>query len=132
MDMSNQQQAAPADSLQQPLLSRAKLGELVASVAPGERLEPAVEMALMKMAESFLVEVSQSAAELARHRHSNAIEPRDIHRYLEREYDMGLYGYVDSEERGGSTKVVHPTVGHQTRNAHATRAASSANQPRQT
>jgi transcription initiation factor TFIID subunit 12 len=76
------------------------------------------------MAESFVIEVAQSSATLARHRHSHTIEPKDIQLYLEREYDMGLSGFVEQDEKT-APKAVQPTVGHQTRSAHATRAANS-------
>lgn len=95
------------------------------------------------MAESFVVEVSSHAAELARHRASRVVEPKDIQLYLgmplgfpssradrppvlEREYDLGLPGFVDGEERTALRRMPHPTVGHQTRAAHAARAASTA------
>ena len=38
--------------------------------------------ALVKMAESFVVEVSSHVAELARHRVSRVVEPKDIQLYL--------------------------------------------------
>ena len=45
--------------------------------------------------------------------------------YLEREWDMALPGFVD-EDKVSTARITHPTVGHQTRMAHATRAATAA------
>lgn len=39
----NHPQAASIAAMQQPLMSRAKLQELVSSLAPGERMDPMVE-----------------------------------------------------------------------------------------
>lgn len=38
---------------------------------------------------------------------------------------MALPGFVD-EEKTSTARIAHPTVGHQTRMAHATRAATAA------
>lgn len=47
------------------------------------------------------------------------------HLIVEREWDMALPGFVD-EEKAPATRIAHPTMGHQTRVAHATRAATAA------
>lgn len=125
-----------------PLFSRQKLHELMAASVPGslhggtnpagmyggpDRVDPAVEVALVKIAESFVAEVSKAAADLALHRKAKAILPKDVLFHLKTEYGMvfpGLPGMNSTEEDERKLSRLPSTTGaHQARTSHATRAA---------
>jgi len=117
-----------------PLFSRKKLYEILNSVVPGgaERIDPAAEIALIKMTETFVSEVSRAAADLALLRRSTTIVPGDVALHLRAEYGMlfpGLPAAASLEHQGGEERrslqrIAIPTSAHLARTAHANRAAS--------
>lgn len=94
-----QQQPPRAQAHQLPIMNGTQLLELVNSISPNEKIDPTVKQALIKLAESFVLDVTSKSADLARHRHSKAIEQRDIALYLEREWDMTFPPSASSSAR---------------------------------
>ncbi len=151
--MASQQRREPEQRPGHPqggaLFTRARLQDLVRSTIPGERMDPLVESALVKLAESFTLEVAGCAAELAAHRRSAALSTADIQLYLARNYNMAIPGFSDGHSRAAAaaaepaddaaeqgegtaanvhatSRILHPTLAHQSRAAHAVRASIQA------
>lgn len=61
-----------------PLIPKQKLMEMISLVAPGERLDPPVEMMLNKIGEEFVLSIGKHAIQLAKHRKSTIVEGRDV------------------------------------------------------
>lgn len=84
------------------LLSKRKLADLVSSVL-GPDNEPLidgdVEELLLELADEFVDSVTEFACKLAKHRHSDVLEAKDIHMHLERNWNMHIAGYSSDEIR---------------------------------
>lgn len=79
MDQQQQQQGINIGNLASaPLIPKQKMAEIVSLVAPGERLDPPVEMMLSKIAEEFVLSVGKHAVQLTRHRKSAIVEGKDV------------------------------------------------------
>ena len=78
-------------------ISKDELQELLKEFAPGESFEPEVEEMLLEITDDFVDNVLEHAARLARHRGSEAVEPKDVLLHLERQGDMHIPGYGGEE-----------------------------------
>lgn len=78
-------------------ISKDELQELLKEFAPGESFEPEVEEMLLEITDDFVDNVLEHAARLARHRGSEAVEPKDVLLHLERQWDMHIPGYGGEE-----------------------------------
>lgn len=65
-----------------PLMSRPKIRELANMSSSGEKIDPNVEGILVKIAEDFISKVTQSSADLARHRKSKILDVEDVQLHL--------------------------------------------------
>lgn len=73
-----------------------------------------------KIAEEFLDEIISASADLAAHRGASVVDVKDILLPLERSYDLGVAGFVDSESRPKVTEaryrqLMFGTEAHQAR-----------------
>ena len=95
-----------------PLLTVTKLRELLSSVAgASEQMDPIVESALLRLADDFVADVAKAASELAMHRRSEALEPRDLLAVLQEEpFAVDMSGYEETfqeepaHQQGGRRK----------------------------
>ncbi len=83
----------------QPLLSSNSLRALLASVAENETMDPLVESALVRMADEFTADVCKAAVELAAHRRSQVIQPKDVLFVLANDYNIDIPGGAWSEDQ---------------------------------
>ncbi|GAB5357289.1 hypothetical protein AAMO2058_000361600 [Amorphochlora amoebiformis] len=76
-----------------------RLQELVDRYHPDEKLEPAVEMLLLEIAEEFIDEVARRSCELAKHRRSKKLDIQDVQLHLEKTWNMKIPGFNGSTVR---------------------------------
>lgn len=86
------------------VLNKRKLKELVASVANEEgeteiNIDGDVEELLLDLADEFVTSVTSFASRLARHRHSDNLDVRDVQLHLERNWNIRIPGYAADEIR---------------------------------
>lgn len=86
------------------VLNKRKLKELVASVANEEgeteiNIDGDVEELLLDLADEFVTSVTSFASKLARHRHSENLDVRDVQLHLERNWNIRIPGYAADEIR---------------------------------
>lgn len=86
------------------VLNKRKLKELVASVASEEgeteiNIDGDVEELLLDLADEFVTSVTSFASKLARHRHSENLDVRDVQLHLERNWNIRIPGYAADEIR---------------------------------
>ncbi|KAG0687306.1 Transcription initiation factor TFIID subunit 12, partial [Pichia californica] len=86
------------------VLNKRKLKELVASVASEEgeteiNIDGDVEELLLDLADEFVSSVTSFASRLARHRHSENLDVRDVQLHLERNWNIRIPGYAADEIR---------------------------------
>ena len=86
------------------VLNKRKLKELVASVASEEgeveiNIDGDVEELLLDLADEFVTSVTSFASRLARHRHSDNLDVRDVQLHLERNWNIRVPGYATDEIR---------------------------------
>lgn len=101
------------------VMNKRKLKELVASVAAekGEDVDLGidgdVEELLLDLADDFVQNVTTFAARLARHRHSDNLDVRDVQLPLERTWNIRIPGYSIDEIR--MVKKFAPNQAHQSK-----------------
>mmetsp|Transcript_20896 Transcript_20896/g.29285 ORF Transcript_20896/g.29285 Transcript_20896/m.29285 type:complete len:138 (+) Transcript_20896:95-508(+) len=76
-----------------------RLQELVDRYHPGEKLDPAVEMLLLEIAEEFVDEVARRSCELAKHRKSKKLDIQDVQLHLEKTWNMKIPGFCGNSVR---------------------------------
>ncbi|GMM46554.1 hypothetical protein DAPK24_031290 [Pichia kluyveri] len=86
------------------VLNKRKLKELVNSVASEEgdmeiNIDGDVEELLLDLADEFVTSVTSFASGLARHRHSENLDVRDVQLHLERNWNIRIPGYAADEIR---------------------------------
>ncbi|KAH0540514.1 transcription initiation factor TFIID subunit 12 [Cotesia glomerata] len=80
-------------------LSKSKLQDLVREVDPTEQLEEEVEEMLLQLADDFVETTVNAACLLAKHRHANTVEVKDVQLHLERSWNMWIPGFGTDEVR---------------------------------
>jgi len=100
MVTSQPQAAAASDSrpmttgtVQDKVLDRQRLQELVKEVDPLEQLDEEVEEMMMQIADDFIDNVVTAACQIARHRKANTVEVKDVQLHLERNWNMWVPGF---------------------------------------
>lgn len=81
------------------LLTKARLNDLVRDTDPTLTLEDEVEEALLAYTDDFLDRVLNGAAMIAKHRHVNTIEVKDVQQFLNRNYGIWAPGFGTDELR---------------------------------
>mmetsp|Transcript_25440 Transcript_25440/g.83692 ORF Transcript_25440/g.83692 Transcript_25440/m.83692 type:complete len:173 (+) Transcript_25440:289-807(+) len=80
-----------------PVIGNKCLQDILAQIAPDEKLEPEVEEVLVDIADDFIDSVITFSCSLARHRGSNTLDVKDILLHLERNWGMSIPGYGSEE-----------------------------------
>lgn len=96
------------------VLSKRKLSELVAGVLGEENsaaIDGDVEELLYDLADEFITSVTSFACKLAKHRHSDTLEAKDIQLHLERNWNMRIPGFSADEVR--SVRKIQPVSSYQ-------------------
>ncbi|XP_076292161.1 TATA-box binding protein associated factor 12 [Lasioglossum baleicum] len=107
---SPKQQAAQQPSTQQQqqqssfndfpqFLTKTRLQDLVKEVDPTEQLDEEVEEMLLQLADDFVETTVNAACLLAKHRHANTVEVKDVQLHLERNWNMWIPGFGTDEVR---------------------------------
>jgi len=81
------------------VLTKARLNDLVRDTDPTLTLEEEVEEALLAYTDDFLDRVLNGAAMIAKHRHVNTIEVKDVQQFLNRNYGIWAPGFGTDELR---------------------------------
>ncbi|KAF7992593.1 hypothetical protein HCN44_004937 [Aphidius gifuensis] len=96
--MKNQQSSSSSSETPQ-FLSKARLQELVKEIDPIEQLDEDVEEMLLQLADDFVETTVNAACLLAKHRHANSVEVKDVQLHLERNWNMWIPGFGTDEVR---------------------------------
>ncbi|CAL7940617.1 unnamed protein product [Xylocopa violacea] len=103
---SAQQQQQPQQQQQQSsfndfpqFLTKTRLQDLVKEVDPTEQLDEEVEEMLLQLADDFVETTVNAACLLAKHRHANTVEVKDVQLHLERNWNMWIPGFGTDEVR---------------------------------
>jgi len=99
--------ASSTAALQQPstnpidneIITRRKLQELVNQVSPNTKLEIDVEEIMMDVADDFIESVTTFACNLAKHRKSTTLEVKDLQLHLERNWNIKVPGFSVEETK---------------------------------
>ncbi|KAL8280311.1 hypothetical protein RQP46_007228 [Phenoliferia psychrophenolica] len=67
--------------------------EFVESVEPGETITDDVEQLLLGVCDEFIDSITRAACELAKHRHSETLDPQDIALHLAMKYSIKIAGF---------------------------------------
>ncbi|XP_018334434.1 transcription initiation factor TFIID subunit 12 isoform X2 [Agrilus planipennis] len=81
------------------ILNKTRLNDLVRDTDPNLNLEDEVEELLLSYVDGFVDGVLNGASLIAKHRHVNAIEVKDIQQFLNRNYNMWVPGFGTDELR---------------------------------
>lgn len=92
-----QQQGSFTDFPQ--FLTKTRLQDLVKEVDPTEQLDEEVEEMLLQLADDFVETTVNAACLLAKHRHANTVEVKDVQLHLERNWNMWIPGFGTDEVR---------------------------------
>ncbi|XP_015517656.1 transcription initiation factor TFIID subunit 12 isoform X1 [Neodiprion lecontei] len=80
-------------------LTKTRLQDLVREVDPTEQLDEEVEEMLLQLADDFVETTVNAACLLAKHRHANTVEVKDVQLHLERNWSMWIPGFGTDEVR---------------------------------
>ncbi|XP_043464944.1 transcription initiation factor TFIID subunit 12 isoform X1 [Leptopilina heterotoma] len=80
-------------------LTKTRLQDLVREVDPSEQLDEDVEEMLLQLADDFVETTVNAACLLAKHRHANTVEVKDVQLHLERNWNMWIPGFGTDEVR---------------------------------
>ncbi|XP_076648845.1 TATA-box binding protein associated factor 12 [Halictus rubicundus] len=80
-------------------LTKTRLQDLVKEVDPTEQLDEEVEEMLLQLADDFVETTVNAACLLAKHRHANTVEVKDVQLHLERNWNMWIPGFGTDEVR---------------------------------
>ncbi|XP_011862583.1 PREDICTED: transcription initiation factor TFIID subunit 12 [Vollenhovia emeryi] len=95
-----QQSSAPTAFSDFPqFLTKTRLQDLVREVDPTEQLDEEVEEMLLQLADDFVETTVNAACLLAKHRHANTVEVKDVQLHLERNWNMWIPGFGTDEVR---------------------------------
>ena len=91
---------ANASTTTKALTPHRQLGELLRSIDPKYCFHPAVEELLLDMASDFVQDVVEFSGQLAKHRRSTTVEPRDLQFCLAKNYGISLAGVLPTAASG--------------------------------
>ncbi|XP_011642148.1 transcription initiation factor TFIID subunit 12 [Pogonomyrmex barbatus] len=95
-----QQSSTPSSFSDFPqFLTKTRLQDLVKEVDPTEQLDEEVEEMLLQLADDFVETTVNAACLLAKHRHANTVEVKDVQLHLERNWNMWIPGFGTDEVR---------------------------------
>ncbi|XP_014471025.1 PREDICTED: transcription initiation factor TFIID subunit 12 [Dinoponera quadriceps] len=95
-----QQSSTPSSFSDFPqFLTKTRLEDLVKEVDPTEQLDEEVEEMLLQLADDFVETTVNAACLLAKHRHANTVEVKDVQLHLERNWNMWIPGFGTDEVR---------------------------------
>ncbi|KAL0104063.1 hypothetical protein PUN28_017035 [Cardiocondyla obscurior] len=95
-----QQSSTPSSFSDFPqFLTKTRLQDLVREVDPTEQLDEEVEEMLLQLADDFVETTVNAACLLAKHRHANTVEVKDVQLHLERNWNMWIPGFGTDEVR---------------------------------
>lgn len=97
------------------IISRKKLQELVGQISAGEVLDGEVEDVMLEVVDDFIDSVMTFACSLAKHRNSTTLEVRDIQCHLERNWNIRIPGYGNTDNVRPFKRPHQGTEGHKTR-----------------
>jgi len=80
-------------------LTKTRLQDLVKEVDPTEQLDEEVEEMLLQLADDFVETTINAACLLAKHRHANTVEVKDVQLHLEKNWNMWIPGFGTDEIR---------------------------------
>lgn len=80
-------------------LTKTRLQDLVREVDPSEQLDEEVEEVLLQIADDFVETTVNAACLLAKHRHANTVEVKDVQLHLETNWNMWIPGFGTDEVR---------------------------------
>ncbi|XP_003698472.1 transcription initiation factor TFIID subunit 12 isoform X2 [Apis florea] len=80
-------------------LTKTRLQDLVKEVDPTEQLDEEVEEMLLQLADDFVETTVNAACLLAKHRHANTVEVKDVQLHLRRNWNMWIPGFGTDEVR---------------------------------
>lgn len=92
-------QPAPPQPVENKVLDKRRLQELVKEIDPLEQLDEDVEEMLMQIADDFIDNVVTASCLIAKHRKSNTVEVKDVQLHLERSWNMWIPGFGSDELR---------------------------------
>ncbi|KAL7294820.1 hypothetical protein TKK_0011749 [Trichogramma kaykai] len=87
----------PAEHSQ--FITKKRLQNLVKEVDPSEQLDEEVEEMLLQLADDFVETTISAACLLAKHRHANTVEVKDVQLHLEKNWNMWIPGFGTDEIR---------------------------------
>ncbi|XP_015111971.1 transcription initiation factor TFIID subunit 12 [Diachasma alloeum] len=94
-----QQKQNPQLSSTPDFLTKTRLQELVKEVDCTVQLDEEVEELLLQIADDFVETTVHAACLLAKHRHANTVEVKDVQLHLERNWNMWIPGFGTDEVR---------------------------------
>ncbi|KYQ55558.1 Transcription initiation factor TFIID subunit 12 [Trachymyrmex zeteki] len=95
-----QQSSTPSSFSDFPqFLTKTRLQDLVREVDPTEQLDEEVEEMLLQLADDFVETTVNAACLLAKHRHANTVEVKDVQLHLGRNWNMWIPGFGTDEVR---------------------------------
>ncbi|XP_065363173.1 transcription initiation factor TFIID subunit 12 isoform X2 [Calliphora vicina] len=83
----------------QPVLTKARLLELVREVDTTAQLDEDVEELLLQIADDFVEDAVKATCAFAKHRKVSKVEVRDVQLHLERKWNMWIPGFGTDELR---------------------------------
>ncbi|KAF5289568.1 hypothetical protein FQA39_LY15015 [Lamprigera yunnana] len=93
-----QQNVNATDKISQ-ILTRSRLNDMVKDIDPTLVLEDDVEEALLMYTDDFITHTIDAAAKIAKHRHVNTIEVKDVQLFLTRSCGIWAPGFGTDEMR---------------------------------
>ena len=82
-----------------------------------QQLDEDVEEMLLQIADDFSDHVVNASCQIAKHRKSNTVEARDVQLHLERNWNMWLPGFGNSDDSNKNLKKSTVTEAHKQRMA---------------
>ena len=98
-------------------VDKRRIDELVKEVDPLQQLDEDVEEMLLQIADDFIDHVVNASCQIAKHRKSNTVEARDVQLHLERNWNMWLPGFGNSDDSNKNLKKSTVTEAHKQRMA---------------
>ncbi|XP_022910424.1 transcription initiation factor TFIID subunit 12 [Onthophagus taurus] len=89
------QSSGPSESLQ--VLTKTRMADLVRDIDPNIYMEDEVEEILLSYVDEFVDRVLNGASLIAKHRHVNNIEVKDIQQFISRNFNMWVPGLGTDE-----------------------------------
>ncbi|XP_063727065.1 uncharacterized protein LOC134854647 [Symsagittifera roscoffensis] len=78
------------------LLDRSRIQDLVNEVDPNQQLDEDVQNLLLEIADDFIEKTITTSCQIAQHRNASTLETSDVQLCLERNYNMWIPGFSES------------------------------------